>query len=193
MPVQPIRERGKNLTYMAVDAWRELNGANGLPEFESLCLNDLSPTSRSDLQLVAPGGDEELFKATAKMVVELQDYGGTTPFGVIEPLTDECPSLAAKHGEQAIEQRSQIQSRSPDDNGQPAAPADISDYRPRPSRILACCKWFPRCDGVEQIMRDQSALLRRRLRCPDCEIAVCRYRIATDDLAPEALGQSNSE
>jgi hypothetical protein len=93
---------------MAVDAWRELNGANGLPEFESLCLNDLSPTSRSDLQLVAPGGDEELFKATAKMVVELQDYGGTTPFGVIEPLTDECPSLAAKHGEQAIEQMAKL-------------------------------------------------------------------------------------
>jgi hypothetical protein len=43
-----------------------LDGANLLPEFENLRLNDLSPdmaaTSRSDLQLVAALGDEELFR-----------------------------------------------------------------------------------------------------------------------------------
>jgi len=81
---------------------------NGLPEFENLCLNDLSPTSRSDLQLVAPGGDEELFKATAKMVVELQDYGGADPFGVTEALADESPPFVAKHGKRAIEQMAKL-------------------------------------------------------------------------------------
>src|SRR5262245_55785511 len=81
---------------------------NELPEFENLCLNDLSPTSRSDLQLVARGGDEELFKATAKMVVELQDYGGADPFGVTEALADESPPFVAKHGKRAIEQMAKL-------------------------------------------------------------------------------------
>jgi hypothetical protein len=83
-------------------------GLTGLPEFENLCLIDLSPTSRSDLQLVAPGGDEELFKATAKMVVELQDYGGTDSFGVTEALADESPPLVAKHGYRVIEQMAKL-------------------------------------------------------------------------------------
>ena len=77
---------------------------NGLPAFENLCLDDLLPTSRSGLQLVASGGDEELFRATAKMVVELQDYGGANPFEVTGVLVEECPSLVAKHGKRAIEQ-----------------------------------------------------------------------------------------
>jgi hypothetical protein len=81
---------------------------NGPPLFENLCLFDLSPTSRSDLQLVASGGDEELFRATAKMVVELQDNGGANPFLVTEVLAENCPSLVAKYGEEAIEQMAKL-------------------------------------------------------------------------------------
>jgi len=76
-----------------------LDGANLLPEFENLRLNDLSPdmaaTSRSDLQLVAALGDEELFKATAKVVVECMDYGGLYPSQAPEVLAGDCPSLVA--------------------------------------------------------------------------------------------------
>ena len=78
-----------------------------LPELENLCLDDLLPTSRSDLQLV-PGGDEELFRATAKIVVECMDYGGLYPSQAPEVLAGDCPSLAAKHGEEAIFQMAKL-------------------------------------------------------------------------------------
>jgi len=78
-----------------------------LPELENLCLDDLLPTSRSDLQLV-PGGDEELFRATAKIVVECMDYGGIYPSQAPEVLADDCPSLAAKNGEEAIFQMAKL-------------------------------------------------------------------------------------
>jgi hypothetical protein len=84
-----------------------LENFKGLPRPENLCIDDLLPTSQSDLQLVFCG-DEELFRATAKMVVQLQDYGGTNPFGVTEVLADDCPSLAAKHGEEAIFQMAKL-------------------------------------------------------------------------------------
>jgi hypothetical protein len=77
-------------------------------EFENLCLDDLLPTSRSDLQLFLSGGDEELFRATGKMVVECQDFGGADPFGVTEELAYERPSLVAKYGKRAIELMAQL-------------------------------------------------------------------------------------
>jgi hypothetical protein len=74
---------------------------------DELCLNDLRPdmaaTSRSDLQLVAALGDQELFKATAKAIVECQDCGGIHPSQAPGVLADDCPSLADKHGDRAIE------------------------------------------------------------------------------------------
>lgn len=68
---------------------------SGLPGFENLRLNDLLPASRFDLQQVTSSGDEELFRAAAKMVVKLQDVGGTDPFWVAEELGSEYPSLVA--------------------------------------------------------------------------------------------------
>ena len=76
---------------------------SGLPGFENLRLNGLTPAS-PDLQQVASGGDEELFGATVKVVVELQDFGGTDAFSAAEILSSEYPSLVAKHGKSAIEQ-----------------------------------------------------------------------------------------
>jgi hypothetical protein len=81
---------------------------NGSPEFESLSLNDLIPPNGSGLQLVASDGDEELFRTTAKMAVELQDYGGANPSQVTGVLADECPSLVAKYGTRVIEQMAKL-------------------------------------------------------------------------------------
>jgi hypothetical protein len=62
----------------------------------------LLPVSRPDRLQVASTGDEELFRVTAKIVVELQDCGGTDPFWVAEPLAHDHLSLIAKHGSPAI-------------------------------------------------------------------------------------------
>jgi len=70
---------------------------------ENLCLKDLLPTSRLGLQPFVSSGDEELFRVTAKTVVELLDCGATDPFWVAESLAYDNPSLVAKHGRQAIE------------------------------------------------------------------------------------------
>jgi hypothetical protein len=85
---------------------------NADPSLDELCLNDLSPdmaaTSRSDLKLVAALGDEELFRATAKVVVECMDCGGLYPSQAPEALAGDCPSLVAKHGDWAIEQMAKL-------------------------------------------------------------------------------------
>jgi hypothetical protein len=78
-----------------------------LSELENLCLDDLLPTSRSDLQLFL-GGDEELFRATAKIVVECMDYGGIYPSEAPDVLADDYPSLAAKYGKEAIFQMAKL-------------------------------------------------------------------------------------
>jgi hypothetical protein len=79
---------------------------------DELCLNDLRPdmaaTSRSDLQLLAALGDEELFKATAKIVVECMDYGGLYPSQAPGTLAGDCPSLVARHGEEAVFQMAKL-------------------------------------------------------------------------------------
>jgi hypothetical protein len=88
------------------------DGAKRLPEFENLRLNDLSPdmaaSSRSDLQLVAALGDEELFKATAKVVIECMDYGDLYASQAPEVLAGDWPSLVAKHGEEAVFQMAKL-------------------------------------------------------------------------------------
>jgi hypothetical protein len=74
-----------------------------LPGFEDLRLSGLSPASPAVLQHVASDDDEELFRATAKMVVELQDIYGAYPSWVADELGSEHPSLVARHGRPAIE------------------------------------------------------------------------------------------
>ena len=79
---------------------------NGLPGFENICLDDLSPTSRSDPQLFLPGRDEELFRAAAKYIVECMDCGGLRPSDVVEELVSN--PLFASRGKLAIEQMAKL-------------------------------------------------------------------------------------
>ena len=75
----------------------------GITDIDNLCLHDLLPSSRIDLDLSQVSGDEELFRATAKTVLELEDCGSTDPYCVTEVMGWNYPSLVAKHGRPAIE------------------------------------------------------------------------------------------
>jgi hypothetical protein len=84
------------------------DGEKWWPEFESVCLNDLSSTSQSDPQLFLSGGDEELFKAMAKIVVECMDYSALYSSQAPETLAGDGPSLVARHGEEAVFQMAKL-------------------------------------------------------------------------------------
>jgi hypothetical protein len=84
------------------------DGEKWWPESESLRLPDLAPTSQSDPQLFLSGDDDELLRATAKIVVECMDYGGLYPSQALETLAGDCPSLVARHGEEAVFQMAKL-------------------------------------------------------------------------------------
>jgi hypothetical protein len=88
-----------------------MTGADGekwWPEFESLRLSDLAPTSQSDPQLFLSGDDDELLRATAKIVVECMDYGGLYPSQAPETLAGDCPSVVTRDGEEAVLQMAKL-------------------------------------------------------------------------------------
>src|SRR5437016_12241704 len=84
---------------------------------------------------------------------------------------------AGWRGKQTVEQRPQVESGSTGHNGKRRC-ADGSELRTSATGVVACCEGLIGIDDVQHVMRNPASLGRRRLRCPDIEVAVDLERIA---------------
>src|SRR5262245_30234167 len=75
-----------------------------VPNLETLKFDDLlwSGARRSSQLSCRP--DTELFAATSRWVIQLQDYGGTNAEGVVDTLRAEEPKLVTKFGPAKIDE-----------------------------------------------------------------------------------------
>src|ERR1019366_83936 len=89
------------------------------------------------------------------------------------------------------QQRSQINTRPPNDDGQPLATGDVGNRRSRLPCILPCGEWLAGFRDIEEMMRRQRPLLRGWLGRTNLELTIDGYRIATDHFTCELLRQSN--
>ena len=67
------------------------------------------------------------------------------------------------------------------------------DYSPRLARVFTGSEWLVGLGDVEQMMRNQRALLARRFGGADLKIAIERNGIATDNFARELLRKVDGE
>jgi hypothetical protein len=97
--------------------------------------------------------------------------------------------VAARPFEQSAGQRAVIETRTADEDGKPSARGDLTNDRGRIAAIARRGILFGGFDDVDEMMRDAALLRERDFVRADVEAAIHGRRIATDDLAVEALRQ----
>jgi hypothetical protein len=106
-----------------------------------------------------------------------------------------CPQALAQFlqalraGEQAFQQRAQVQTGSAHHDRSAPAPLDVVQHLACAAGVFAGGHIVAGIDGVKQVMRCAGAFCRRWFGAADVEVAIDGDRIAVDDFAGEALGQ----
>jgi hypothetical protein len=97
--------------------------------------------------------------------------------------------VAPGPGKQPSRERSEVETRSTDDEGQVALAVNLADDCGRVLRVLGGGVFGRRFDDVDEMMRNPSPIADRYLVGADVEAPIDRGRVAIDDLAGVLLSQ----
>jgi hypothetical protein len=117
--------------------------------------------------------------------IDARELGVKRRPAVLRGLRIECRAdggVGRRHRIEAVEQRLEVEHRAADEKRQRAARADLGN---EPARVLDEERrrpGFGRIDDVDQVVRNERALGRARLRGADVHAAIDQRRIDADDL-----------
>ena len=95
--------------------------------------------------------------------------------------------------EEAVQQCAKIETGAARDDREPSAAGDAGEGLAREPAPVSGGEGLVGVDDIKQVVRNQGALVRRRLGGADLHLAIDGYGIAADDLAGELLRQTNGE
>jgi hypothetical protein len=101
--------------------------------------------------------------------------------------------LPLRAGKEPFGKRAQVKPRSSGHDGHAASAGNRFEHRPGLPAVLACCKRLIRLGHIDQVVRQPRPLLARGLGRAQVHAAVDSHRVATDNLAAEALAQRERE
>src|SRR5262249_1471545 len=101
--------------------------------------------------------------------------------------------IARRPGEEALQERLQVEAGPARDDRQPTPGRDAAERFAGAPRVLRRGEIRVGRDDVDEVVRNEGALLRKRLRAADVEAAIDRQAVAGDDLAAVAERQPERE
>jgi hypothetical protein len=101
--------------------------------------------------------------------------------------------IAARAGEEPVDEGLEIKPRSPDDERNEPPAGDAGGRAERLPNEVGGRELNARIDGIDQMMGNAAHVRGRRFVRPDIEAPVDLDGIAVDDLAPEAEGQAHGD
>ena len=101
--------------------------------------------------------------------------------------------MARRRGEEAIEQRAQVEACSATDDGQAAALRDLADGLAGEAAVVSGGAGLVGRGDVDEVVRDAGALGQGGLGCADLHAAIDGDGVAGDDFAGESLGEGEGK
>ena|ERR1700746_2840689 len=94
---------------------------------------------------------------------------------------------------QSIQERAQVETGSPDDDGNAFPRLDFGQHGPRLPRVLSGRDVVSGVCDIEKMMRRARAFFGARLRSADFKVAIERDRIAADDFPAEVFRENKGQ
>ena len=101
--------------------------------------------------------------------------------------------LFGRRGEEAVDERAQVEAGSSGDDGQVAAFSDAGEGFAGLAAVVAGGAGLVGPGDVDHVVLDEGSLVARGLGGADLHLAIDGDRVATDDLAVELFGEAKGE